>query len=67
MEHPSEHDSVRIWTRIERLSRAAIRITYEHDLDRVLQLITDSARDVIGSQYAALAVLDPRERAFLPL
>jgi signal transduction histidine kinase len=60
MEHPSEHDSVRIWTRIERLSRAAIRITYEHDLDRVLQLITDSARDVIGSQYAALAVLDPK-------
>jgi signal transduction histidine kinase len=60
MEHPSEHDSIRVWTRIEQLSRAAIRMTVEHDLDRVLQLITDSARDVIGSQYAALAVLDPK-------
>lgn len=52
-------DSGRIWSRIEQLSRAAMRITAEHDLDRVLQGVTDSARDVIGAHYAALAVLDP--------
>ena len=56
----SDDDHVRIWSRIEQLSRAAIRITSEHDLDRVLQTITDSARDVIGAQYAALAILDPK-------
>jgi signal transduction histidine kinase len=56
----SDDDYTRIWSRIEQLSRAAIRITSEHDLDRVLQTITDSARDVIGSQYAALAILDPK-------
>lgn len=50
----------RIWTRIEQLSRAAIRITAQHDLDRVLQEVVDSARDVIGARYAALGVLDQR-------
>jgi signal transduction histidine kinase len=53
-------DTGRIWSRIEQLSRAAMRITAEHDLDRVLQEVTDSARDVIGARYAALAVLDPK-------
>jgi len=53
-------DSGRIWSRIERLSRAAMRITAEHDLERVLQGVTDSARDVIGARYAALALLDPQ-------
>jgi signal transduction histidine kinase len=53
-------DSGRIWSRIEQLSRAAMRITAEHDLERVLQEVTDSARDVIGARYAALALLDPK-------
>jgi signal transduction histidine kinase len=52
----------RIWSRIEELSRAAIRITAQHDLDRVLQEVVDSARDVIGARYAALGVLDPQGR-----
>jgi len=52
----------RIWSRIEKLSRAAIRITAQHDLELVLQEIVDSARDVIGAQYAALGVLDQHGR-----
>lgn len=60
MEHKKTDDSGRIWSRIERLSRAAMRITAEHDLERVLQGVTDSARDVIGARYAALALLDPQ-------
>jgi signal transduction histidine kinase len=52
----------RIWSRIEQLSRAAIRITAQQGLDRVLQEIVDSARDVIGSRFAALGVIDPRGR-----
>jgi signal transduction histidine kinase len=61
MSQPGD-DSERIWSRIQRLSRAAIRIASEHELDRVLQIIADSARDVIGSRYAALAILDPKGR-----
>jgi signal transduction histidine kinase len=48
----------RIWSRIEKLSRAAIRITAQHELHRVLQEVADSARDVIGARYAALGVID---------
>jgi signal transduction histidine kinase len=44
--------------RVQRLCQAAIRITAEHDLDRVLQEIVDSAQHVIEAQYAALGVLD---------
>lgn len=47
-----------MWARVERLWSAALRITAEHELDRVLKEITDSARDVVGCQYAALGVLD---------
>ncbi len=52
----------RIWSRIEQLSRAAIRITAQHDLELVLQEVVDSARDVIGAKYAALGVLEPNGR-----
>jgi signal transduction histidine kinase len=48
----------RIWSRIEKLSRAAIRITAQHELHRVLQEVADSARDVIGARYAALGIID---------
>jgi signal transduction histidine kinase len=47
-----------LWQRVEALCRAAIRITAEHDLERVLQEITDSAREVVGARYAALGVLN---------
>ncbi len=42
------------------LNRAALAIAGELDIDKVLQLIVDSARDVVGAEYAALAVGDWR-------
>ncbi len=45
--------------RLERLVRAGIRINAERELDRVLQEVADSAREVTGAQYAALGVLNP--------
>lgn len=44
--------------RLRRLVQAGIRINAEHALDAVLQVVTDSARDVIGAHYAALGILD---------
>lgn len=46
-----------IWQRVERLSQATTRITAEHELDKVLQSVVDSAREVIGARYSALGVL----------
>ena len=40
------------------LNRAALAIASEVSLDKVLQQITDSARDLVGSRYAALGVPD---------
>ncbi|GIW52166.1 MAG: hypothetical protein KatS3mg081_1521 [Gemmatimonadales bacterium] len=50
--------------RLEKLVRAGIRIYGEHRLERVLQLIVDCAREVIGARYAALGILN-RERTGL--
>jgi signal transduction histidine kinase len=58
MSPTSRADNHEIWQRVERLSQATIRITAEHELDRVLQEVVDSARFVIGARYAALGVLD---------
>ncbi|MBE0594850.1 MAG: GAF domain-containing sensor histidine kinase [Gemmatimonadales bacterium] len=57
---PDSQSRRAIWSRAQRLSQAAIRIVSEHDLDRVLQEIADSARDVIDAQFAALGVMDDR-------
>lgn len=43
--------------RLERLLEASVRMAGEHSLDRVLQLVADAARGVIGARYAALGVL----------
>lgn len=43
---------------LETLNRAALAIASELDVDKVLQLIVDSARDLVGAKYAALAVGD---------
>ena len=52
-------DLAAVWARVERLWSAALSIgAAEHELDRVLQQIADSARDVVGCKYAALGVLD---------
>lgn len=42
------------------LNRAALAIASELDVDKVLQLIADSAREVVGAEYSALAVGDWR-------
>ena len=49
----------RLQQRLEQLVRAGIRINAERELQRVLQEVTDSAREVTGARYAALGVLDP--------
>ena len=45
---------------LEALNNAALAIASELDVDKVLQLIVDSARELVGVQYAALAVGDWR-------
>jgi signal transduction histidine kinase len=54
------HDADRrsFWERAQQLSQAAVRITSEHDLDRVLQEVVDSAREIIEARYAALGILN---------
>ena len=42
--------------RIRHVNRAALAIVSELDVDKVLQLIVDSACELIGTKYAALAV-----------
>jgi len=44
------------------LDRATRAIAGELDLDRVLQLIVDSVRDLVGSRYAALGTFDASGR-----
>src|SRR5262245_445640 len=44
------------------LDRATRAIAGELDLDRVLQLIVDSARELVGAEYAALGIVDDRGR-----
>lgn len=51
-------EAQRIRARLERLLRAGIRIYGERELDRVLQEVADSAREVTDARYAALGVLD---------
>lgn len=45
---------------LEALNLAALAIASELDVDKVLQLIVDSACDLVGAKYAALAVGDWR-------
>lgn len=45
---------------LEALNQAALAIVSELDVDKVLQLILDSARDLVGAKYSALAVGDWR-------
>jgi len=53
--HRPEH----LQQRLERLVQAGIRINAERELQRVLQEVADSAREVTGARYAALGVLNP--------
>jgi len=44
------------------LDRATRAIAGELDLDRVLQLIVDSVRELVGAKYAALGIVDANGR-----
>ncbi len=52
-------EASRVRHRFERLLSAGVAIFSEHALDRVLQQVVDSAREVVGARYAALGVLAP--------
>ncbi len=57
-------EGARVRRRFESLLSAGVAIFSEHSLERVLQQIVDSAREVVGARYAALGVLGP-DRATL--
>ena len=52
-------EASRVRRRFERLLSAGVAIFSERSLDRVLQQVADSARDVVEARYAALGVLAP--------
>ena len=49
-------------TAIRALEAATRAIASELDLDRVLQLIADRVRDLVGARYAALGIVDSEGR-----
>ena len=55
----------RIRQRFERLLSAGVAIFSQHTLDRVLQEVVDTARDVVGARYAALGVLSEDRRSLV--
>jgi signal transduction histidine kinase len=58
MSQTSPSRRAEVWTRVERLWQAALRITAEHELERVLDEIVESARVVLEARYAAIGILD---------
>ncbi len=52
-------EAARVRRRFETLVSAGVAIFSQHSLERVLQQIVDSAREVVGARYAALGVLGP--------
>ena len=54
---PAGAETARLRARFERLLAASAAVFSEHSLERVLQQLVDSARDVVGAKYAALGVL----------
>lgn len=61
--HPAKTESLAGYNTqkaLETLNQAALAIAGELDVDKVLQLIVDSARELIGAKYSALAVGDWR-------
>jgi signal transduction histidine kinase len=59
---PFADDGSTFSTAVDALDEATRAIAGELDLDRVLQLIVDSARELVGSRYAALGILDANNR-----
>jgi signal transduction histidine kinase len=52
---PAEVERIR--QRFERLLAAGVAVAAQRSLDRVLQQVVDTAREVVGARYAALGVL----------
>ncbi|HEX2915621.1 MAG TPA: GAF domain-containing sensor histidine kinase [Chloroflexia bacterium] len=55
---PAEANERYITQRLEELSRASLSISSELDLNSLLQLIADTARDYARCKYAAVGVVD---------
>ncbi len=53
-----DDDALRVRERFERLLGAGVAIISEHALADVLQVVVDSAREVVEARYAALGVLN---------
>ena len=49
--------------RLEQLLEASVLLSREHSLERLLQLVTDHARTIIGARYAALGLLSADGRS----
>ena len=60
-EHPASVQSARR-ERLAALDAATRAIAAELDVDRVLQLIVDRVRELVGATYAALGIADARGR-----
>ena len=60
---PRAAEGLRIRHRFERLLSAGLAIFSQRSLDRVLQQVVDSAREVVGARYAALGVLAPDRKS----
>jgi signal transduction histidine kinase len=60
---PQAAEVSRIRHRFEHLLSAGLGIFSERSLDRVLQQVVDSAREVVGARYAALGVLAPDRKS----
>lgn len=56
-------EASRVRDRFERLLAAGVAVFSKRSLDRVLQQVVDSARDVVGARYAALGVLAPDRKS----
>ena len=56
-------EASRVRRRFERLLSAGVAIFSERSLDRVLQQVVDSAREVVDARYAALGVLAPDRKS----
>ncbi len=58
-------EAARVRERFERVLSAGVAMSGEHSLSAVLQRVVDSAREVVGAQYAALGVLDARGESLI--
>src|SRR6266496_6718065 len=56
-------EASRVRSRFEHLLSAGVAVFSERSLDRVLQQVVDSAREVVGARYAALGVLAPDRKS----